>query len=142
MRNNQISINAILILNILLILNLSFSYIIFPFSTIKENKKEYMNINPDVFSYNYKNFFDDNFNELIYINMTLGNPNYEIKVALTYEESNFKIRNISECINYNIYSSQQININAYTDINLNNKQNFENINFSLYNSYTSNNNKK
>ena len=141
MRNNQISINAIFILNILLLLNLSFSYIIFPFSTIKENKKEYMNINPDVFSYNYKNFFDDNFNELIYINMTLGNPNYEIKVALTYEESNFKIRNISECINYNIYSSQQININAYTDINLNNKQNFENINFSLYNSYTSNNDK-
>ena len=141
MRNNQISINAILILNILLLLNLSFSYIIFPFSTIKENKNEYMNINPDVFSYNYKNFFDDNFNELIYINMSLGDPNYEIKVTLTYEESNFKIRNISECINYNIYSSQQININAYTDINLNSKQNFEKINFSLYNSYTSNNDK-
>ena len=141
MRINQISINAILTLNIILLLNLSFSYIIFPFSTIKENKNEYMNINPDVFSYNYKNFFDDNFNELIYINMTLGDPNYEIKVTLTYEDCNFKIRNISDCINYNIYSSQQININTYTDINLNSKQNFEKINFSLYNSYTSNNDK-
>ena len=136
MKNAQISTNFILILSLLILLNISSSYIIFPFSLIKENN--HANINPDMFSYNYQNFFGDNYEQLIYINMTLGYPPHEIKVSLTYEDSDFKIRNISECINYNIYSNQQININAYSNINLINKINCKNINFSLYNSYTRN----
>ena len=136
MKNAQISTNFILLLNLLLLLNISSSYIIFPFSLIKENN--HANINPDMFSYNYQNFFGDNYEQLIYINMTLGYPPHEIKASLTYEDSDFKIRNISECINYNIYSNQQININAYSNINLINKINCKNINFSLYNSYTRN----
>jgi len=99
MKKAQISINTILILNILILLNLSSSYIIFPFSVLKENKNGYSNINPDMFSYNYQNFFSDNYDALIYINMSLGYPPFEIKATLTYEESDFKIRNISECIN-------------------------------------------
>ena len=138
MKKAQISINTILILNILILLNLSSSYIIFPFSVLKENKNEYSNINPDMFLYNYQNFFSDNYDDLIYINMSLGYPPFELKATLTYEESDFKIRNISECINYNIYSNQKININAFTNMNLINKLNCQNINFSLYNSYTRN----
>ena len=59
MKNAQISTNFILLLNLLLLLNISSSYIIFPFSVIKENN--HANINPDMFSYNYQNFFGDNY---------------------------------------------------------------------------------
>ena len=140
---NRASINHILIIIIYLSLlqNIS-SYLVFPFSMQKENKNNYLNINPDYFSYNYKNFFDDNFNQLLYIEMNIDNPLRKIKASLTYEDSGFKIRNISECINYNIYSNnQEINIKTYVDINLLFVQNFEKINFTFYNSYTINNDK-
>ena len=108
-----IFINLLFILNLLLIQSSS-SIIVFPFGIIKEDKNDKKN--PDDISYNYKNFINDYFTQLIYINMSIGNPPKEIKIILTYQESGFKIKNISECINYK--GKEEININAFSDIQL------------------------
>ena len=134
MKNNYISINLILIIIYLLLLQNTSSYLVFPFSIQKKNKNTYSNINPDYFSYNYTNFFDDNFNQLLYIDMNIDNPLRKIKASLTYEDIGFEIRNSSECINYNIYlNNQEINIKTFVDINLLTVKNFEKINFTFYN---------
>ena len=122
-----IYIYLLFIFILLLLIQLSSSIIIFPVGTIKEDKDG--NTNPDDNSYNYKNFINDYFTQLTYINMSIGNSPKEIKIILTYQESGFKIKNESECINYK--GKEEININAFSDIKLKNELNCDNINFDL-----------
>ena len=127
MKNYVNSINKILILNLILLIKLSSSMIIFPFTIINEEKN--ININPDDITYNYKNFINDHFTQLIYINMSIDNPLKEIKTIITYQESGFKMRNKSECINNN--KIEETNINVFNNINLKSKINIDKINFNM-----------
>ena len=123
MKNYVNSINKILILNLILLIKLSSSMIIFPFTIINEEKN--ININPDDITYNYKNFINDHFTQLIYINMSIDNPLKEIKTIITYQESGFKMRNKSECINNN--KIEETNINVFNNINLKSKINIDKL---------------
>ena len=122
MKNNLIHINIIMLLNLILLFKLSLSMIIFPFEIIKEKNA---NIKSDDINYNYKNFIKDYFYQNIYINLNIGSPPHEIKTLLTYEDNGFKIRNISECIDYN--EKEEIDITAFSDINFERKIKFKNI---------------
>ena len=129
MKNILFHINIMIILNLLLLFKLSLSIIIFPFEIIKQNN---VNIKSDDNTYNYKNFIKDYFNQMIYINMSIGNPPHEIKTIITYEDTGFKIRNTPECININ--DKHKADIIAFSDINLKKKINYKNINYTLINS--------
>jgi len=96
MKNFINSINKILLWNLLLLIKISKSMIVFPFAIIKEEKN--INKNQDDITYNYKNFINDYFTQLIYINMSIYNSPKDIKLLITYQESGFKMRNKSECI--------------------------------------------
>ena len=119
--------NILFLFYFLLLIKLSSSAIVFPFEVLKEEKNG--KINSDDTSYNYKHFINDYFNQLIYINISIGNQPKELKTLITYQECDFKIRNVSECINHN---NNIIDINTYTDINSKNKKSCENINIELY----------
>ena len=124
MKNYKMSFNVIILLNILLF-KLSLTSIVFPFKIIKEEKND--KISSDDISYNYKNFLDEYFNQIVYINISSVNPPKDIKIILTFDECNFKIKNASDCtINNNKY---EIDINAYSDINLKKDIKCENINY-------------
>ena len=127
MKNYVNSINKIIFLNLILLIKLSSSMIVFPFTIINEEKNT--NINPDDIAYNYKNFINDHFTQLIYINMSIDNPLKEIKTIITYQESGFKMRNKSECINNN--KIEETNINVFNNINLKSKINIDKINFNM-----------
>ena len=129
MEKYLIKINMIIILNLLLLFKLSISLIIFPFEIAKEKSE---NINSDDINYNYKNFIKDYFTQMIYTNISIGSPSRKIKTLLTYDDNGFKIRNISECTNYD--KNEETNIIAFSDTNLKRKENYENINFILFNS--------
>ena len=118
------------LINVFILLKLTSSIVVFPFSIIKEDIGE--KTNSDDISYNYKNFINDYFTQFLYINMSIGNPLNEIKIILTYQESGFKIKNDPNCIDYN--KKEEININTFTDLKLKNKINYDNINFDLINS--------
>ena len=70
MKNCIMTFDMIILLNILLI-KLSSTSLIFPFKIIKEEKNE--KISSDDISYNYKNFLDEYFNQIVYTNISLGN---------------------------------------------------------------------
>ena len=127
MKNFINSTNKFLLWNLLLLIKLSASIIIFPFKTINEEKN--INNNQDDITYNYENFINDYFNKLIYINMSRDNAPKDVKVLITYQENGFKMRNKSECINNN--KIEEINIKVFNDINLKSKLNCDNINYNM-----------
>ena len=139
----------------------SFScFLIFPFKTVTQNNNNYK-INPDSIEYNYSHFFIDNFNQLIYTEIKIGEPPQKVNTFISYNDCNFKIGKARKCIYtseylsyYNRNNSKDFNytdyyathlqefegnkghsaeetIYAYTDLNLKNYSKFTNIGFYL-----------
>jgi len=147
-----------LVINILILFQISLCIIVFPFKTIKKNQNEY--INPEKEEYNYTHFMNDYFKQLNYITIKIGSSPQEIKSILTYQDCGFKIgksqkclnetnylsyynRNYSSDFNYTNYypfpidefdkngNSAEDSIYAYTDLNLQNYKKFQKIGFYL-----------
>ena len=143
---------------LLILLNVCIGMIVYPFKTAYVNKNG--EINQDSKEYNYVHFMNDYYDRLLYTTMKIGNSPQEIKVILTYQDCGFKIGKANKCVNDEAYLSHynrnnsldfsytdyytypltefgdkgcsaQDTIYSYTDMNLNNYKNFQNIGFYL-----------
>ena len=147
----------ILLLNLILLKYYS-SIIVFPFKKVIDSK--FNNINSSNSEYNSTHFLFDNYNELIYTTIKIGDPPQEVNAIITYNDCNFKIGKARKCIsnskylshynsnlskgfNYTDYYSLPLSefgnqghsaedtIFAYTDLNLKKLSKFEKIGFYL-----------
>ena len=147
------------IISLIILFNIAFSMIVFPFKPAYENKNG--NINKESEEYNSTHFLNDYFNRVLYIIIKIGNPSQEVKVLLSSKVCGFKIGKTTHCINskeylsyYNRNKSDDFNytkkysgtftefgnergytaedsIYAYTDLNLKNEEIFNKIGFYL-----------
>ena len=144
---------------LIILCNISFSMIVFPFKPAYENKNG--NINKESDEYNSTHFLNDYFNRELYITIKIGNPSQKVKVLLSSKVCGFKIGKTTHCIKskeylsyYNRNKSDDFNytktysgtftefgtergytaedsIYAYTDLNLKNEQKYKKIGFYL-----------
>ena len=147
------------IISLIILFNIEFSMIVFPFKPAYENKNG--NINKESDEYNSTHFLNDYFNRVLYIIIKIGNPSQEVKVLLSSKVCGFKIGKTTHCINskeylsyYNRNKSDDFNytkkysgtftefgnergytaedsIYAYTDLNLKNEEKYNKIGFYL-----------
>ena len=106
----------------------SLGFLKFPFNTkIKSFSRDKLN-----FTYNETNFIDDFFNNPIFINISIGTPQQNIKVMLDQNDDSFSFLRNKKIIEYNSEHINNINYTQVTPYNKNfsfTSKNIKNIDY-------------